>query len=242
MGITIRTALCAAALLAAAPAVAQDADFERALVGALTGEPAQGPAPVACFPDDVAEENPVECGQDDKGQSRAWFIPTKPLSKPVVTPAQSKAVNRAASQSRKTNVRSTAVVSRPAPRAVTAAAPCALDATDGAAANMCATFELGSARLTAHARGTLDTVARVLMTEPKLAGRSFLIEGHADATGDPARNRALSAERAQAVADYLKAKGLSADRLKAAGFGSDKPISGRSPEDPSNRRVQVRAV
>ena len=55
--------------------------------------------------------------------------------------------------------------------------------------------------------------------------RQIAITGHSDATGSESWNRQLSRRRAQAVADYLVAAGVSAERLIVEGVGSAQPIA-----------------
>jgi outer membrane protein OmpA-like peptidoglycan-associated protein len=65
--------------------------------------------------------------------------------------------------------------------------------------------------------------------------------GYTDATGSEEHNLRLSLKRAQAVADYLVARGIDKDRLKIRGFGKDYPVetnataAGRA----LNRRTEV---
>lgn len=100
-------------------------------------------------------------------------------------------------------------------------------------------FLMGSAELTAQARATLDRFAASLVRVGTY--RPFVIEGHTDRSGSRETNMALSSARAQAVVNYLTAKGVDRSRLVAQGYGYDKPLAGRSPEDAANRRVEVAA-
>jgi outer membrane protein OmpA-like peptidoglycan-associated protein len=100
-------------------------------------------------------------------------------------------------------------------------------------------FLLGSAELTAEARGILDRFARALVQVGSY--RPFVVEGHTDASGSRETNVALSRARAQSVVNYLAAKGVDRSRLTARGYGPDRPIAGRTPDDPANRRVEVTA-
>ena len=100
-------------------------------------------------------------------------------------------------------------------------------------------FLLGSAELTAEARGILDRFARALVQVGSY--RPFVVEGHTDASGSRETNVALSRPRAQSVVNYLAAKGVDRSRLTARGYGPDRPIAGRTPDDPANRRVEVTA-
>ena len=54
---------------------------------------------------------------------------------------------------------------------------------------------------------------------------TIVIAGHTDASGNETWNQQLSRARAQAVADYLIANGVAADRLIVEGRGSSQPIA-----------------
>jgi outer membrane protein OmpA-like peptidoglycan-associated protein len=51
------------------------------------------------------------------------------------------------------------------------------------------------------------------------------------------RDKALSQQRARAIADYLASQGVSAQQLQAVGIGSDRPLGSATPSDPVNERV-----
>ena len=99
-------------------------------------------------------------------------------------------------------------------------------------------FETGKAELTPESKTILDGVAESLVANDSIRVQ---VGGHTDNTGSAALNRRLSAARADAVRDYLISKGVAADRLTAAGFGSSKPVAsnrtaaGRA----QNRRVEL---
>ncbi|HET8727727.1 MAG TPA: OmpA family protein [Alphaproteobacteria bacterium] len=100
-------------------------------------------------------------------------------------------------------------------------------------------FELNSARLTPRAMVTLDTVGEVL-ADPGMAGRSFVVEGHTDASGSDDYNRRLSAERARAVVDYLVSHyDLPEDRFSAVGRGEVQLLPGLAPVSAEHRRVVI---
>lgn len=69
----------------------------------------------------------------------------------------------------------------------------------------------------------------------------FVVEGHTDSQGKAGANQELSVLRANAVRSELMAQGISADRVSAAGFGSDRAIADNgSPEGrANNRRVEI---
>jgi OmpA-OmpF porin, OOP family len=111
-----------------------------------------------------------------------------------------------------------------------------------AKASLLITFVTGSAELTDGARGTLDVLARALKNE-RLAGRRFVIEGHADPRGSAALNRQLSLARARSVQGYLSTShGIEAARLRPEGKGSSEPMNRADPAAPENRRVTVVAL
>ncbi len=98
-------------------------------------------------------------------------------------------------------------------------------------------FALDSDELTADAMKVVDDLADVFKAN---AGDRFIIEGHTDALGDPAYNRALSDRRARAVVAYLVARhGLPGDRFVARGQGSTQLLLPADPINGRNRRVQV---
>ena len=98
-------------------------------------------------------------------------------------------------------------------------------------------FLVGSAELTSQARGTLDRFAAALVRAGSY--RPFTVEGHTDRSGTRDTNRTLSQARATSVVNYLAAKGVDRNRLTAQGYGSERPLAGRSAVDAANRRVEV---
>lgn len=68
------------------------------------------------------------------------------------------------------------------------------------------------------------------------------IEGHTDNVGDPAKNMTLSQARTESVKTYLMARGISADRITATGYGSTKPVADNTtPQGKAkNRRVEFK--
>ncbi len=102
-------------------------------------------------------------------------------------------------------------------------------------------FELNKAVLLPEALASLKNLETFLKRNPDLM---ISLEGHTDTTGEEDFNRKLSLDRAQAVADFLLANGIDADRLLVRGFGSDLPLD--SNEDQTgrarNRRVEMRIL
>jgi len=87
----------------------------------------------------------------------------------------------------------------------------------------------------------LDQIAAVIVAHPELG--VIAVEGHTDATGNAARNTALSTRRANSVRDYLVGRGADPARITAVGFGPDRPVvpNASTPEEhEANRRVEFR--
>ena len=63
-----------------------------------------------------------------------------------------------------------------------------------------------------------------------------------DGGGDPSFNQWLSLQRAEAVVDYLVSKGVSEERLSAAGYGGQQPVSSETTPEAMrmNRRIELR--
>ena len=91
-------------------------------------------------------------------------------------------------------------------------------------------------------KAELDRLATT-MTNPKLHFVAGEIDGYTDNVGDAAYNEKLSKERAEAVANYLKSKGVVlGDRFTTKGFGAADPIADNNTEEgrAKNRRVTIR--
>ena len=87
----------------------------------------------------------------------------------------------------------------------------------------------------------LDNILELLKENPALKIR---IDGHTDNTGKPEDNLKLSNSRANAVIQYLKAKGVDPKRLAARGYGSTQPVADNATEAgrARNRRTEMRVV
>jgi OOP family OmpA-OmpF porin len=105
-------------------------------------------------------------------------------------------------------------------------------------ADLRVTFVTGSAELTSAGRREAEKFMTALAS-PSLAGKKFRIEGHTDSVGSRESNLELSKRRAQAVVEYLAAKGADRSRFDIIGYGFDKPIAGLDASAATNRRVEV---
>jgi outer membrane protein OmpA-like peptidoglycan-associated protein len=68
------------------------------------------------------------------------------------------------------------------------------------------------------------------------------VGGYTDNWGNPDSNKALSLLRANAVVDFLVREGVASSKLKAVGYGQERPIAtNRTPAGRRlNRRVEFR--
>ncbi len=82
-------------------------------------------------------------------------------------------------------------------------------------------FEFDKAELSMEGMKTLDTVAGSAAEVPN---QTIRITGHTDRLGPLEHNKDLSVRRAQAVQEYLNAKGLSAGNMDIAGVGPADPV------------------
>ena len=102
-------------------------------------------------------------------------------------------------------------------------------------------FEFDSAKLTATDKTKLDTIATRLKSEAPDA--RLTVSGHTDSVGSDAYNQKLSERRAQSVADYLVANGVSPNNVvDVVGAGESMPIADNKTDDGRqlNRRVEIK--
>ena len=87
----------------------------------------------------------------------------------------------------------------------------------------------------------LDEAVVVLKKNP---GLKICIDGHTDFRGSNEYNQTLSENRAGAVKSYFMQQGISADRLKAKGYGETKPVKPNDSEENMalNRRVELTVI
>ena len=84
-------------------------------------------------------------------------------------------------------------------------------------------FQSGKADLNvAESAPYLDRIAVLLTTKTV---KKIAIEGHTDSVGNPASNQRLSEQRADAVANALLARAVTADRLSRRGLSSTQPVA-----------------
>ncbi len=105
--------------------------------------------------------------------------------------------------------------------------------------NLNVPFGSNSSALTPDASAQLAQL-EIALNSATLSKDRFIVAGHTDAKGSAQYNKQLSQRRAEAVKGYLVSKGIDANRLDAVGYGSEHPLAPDRPEDPSNRRVEIK--
>jgi len=98
-------------------------------------------------------------------------------------------------------------------------------------------FDVNKATIKPESNGAINEIFQLMQKQTDL---NFSVEGHTDSDGDDALNQTLSEQRAKAVMDRLISMGISANRLKSAGWGESKPIgeNGTAEGKANNRRVE----
>jgi OOP family OmpA-OmpF porin len=98
-------------------------------------------------------------------------------------------------------------------------------------------FESADDTLTEKGKALLDEALPIIRGTKQ---GEIEIAGHTDSRGQPLFNQELSQARAEAVRDYLVAKGIDSNRLKPVGYGASRPIADNSTTQgqKKNRRIE----
>ena len=98
-------------------------------------------------------------------------------------------------------------------------------------------FDTGKSKLRPTSNTEIDRLVKLMKDVPTL---KIEISGHTDNTGSVKLNNSLSQDRAQAVVNYLKAKGIATSRMTAMGYGPSKPSASNKTSDgrQQNRRTE----
>lgn len=96
-------------------------------------------------------------------------------------------------------------------------------------------FKLDSAELSNADLDRLDLVIQFVQADSTIS--QVYVDGHTDSSGSRIHNRTLSEQRANAVADYLTANGISQDLIVSRYHGERYPASSSAAD---NRRTTVR--
>lgn len=99
-------------------------------------------------------------------------------------------------------------------------------------------FKPSSKKLTNASYATLDDLVSLLRQTPTA---NIEVRGHTDNTGSEKYNLELSQDRAQTVVDYFIKKGIDKKRVRAIGYGSERPIADNETAKgrDANRRVEL---
>ena len=102
-------------------------------------------------------------------------------------------------------------------------------------------FKAGSADIRTSSFRKLKRAVSVLKEFPDLR---IEIDGHTSADGSLERNMELSKQRAEAVKAYLVSAGIDESRMKAVGYGPEKPIASNKTRAgrKQNRRIEFRLL
>jgi outer membrane protein OmpA-like peptidoglycan-associated protein len=103
-------------------------------------------------------------------------------------------------------------------------------------------FEYDSAEIKDVSHPILDDVVAVMQENSHI--EQLNVVGHTSSEGSKKHNDKLSADRAEAVMNYLVEHGVDASRLTSEGKGSAEPIADNDTEEGrvANRRVEFHAV
>lgn len=102
-------------------------------------------------------------------------------------------------------------------------------------------FDTGKATIRPESFPHLDSVVEYM--QYKKSSR-IEISGHTDNVGNKKSNKKLSEARANACRDYLIKKGIDGSRIKAVGFGDERPIAPNTNDEgrQKNRRIEAKEL
>lgn len=103
-------------------------------------------------------------------------------------------------------------------------------------------FDVGKAELKNESVSELERILDLLTNNP---GIKLQINGHTDNSGNAETNKVLSLKRAETVIAFLIARGIDFNRLKAVGYGQERPIVSNDDEAGGreiNRRTEIEVL
>ncbi len=102
-------------------------------------------------------------------------------------------------------------------------------------------FDSGSSVLQDQSKYELNNLASLLKANSNV---KVELGGHTDSQGDDTNNRILSQDRAQAVVNFLRTKGVNMANMTAAGYGETSPVeTNETPEGrQANRRTELKIL
>lgn len=102
-------------------------------------------------------------------------------------------------------------------------------------------FDFDKSTLKPESITELDKVYELMVANPEMRVE---ISGHTDNKGSAEYNKGLSMRRAQVVVNYLIKKGIKKNRMKAMGYGFDRPIDTNDTDEgrAHNRRTEFTII
>lgn len=103
-------------------------------------------------------------------------------------------------------------------------------------------FDFDKATFKQDSYNELNKLERMMQQNPTM---QVEIAGHTDVVGTKNYNMFLSQKRAEAVKDFLTKKGIDSRRIKAVGYGKNKPLASNDDEKEGrelNRRVEFKVT
>lgn len=102
-------------------------------------------------------------------------------------------------------------------------------------------FDFDKATLKPESIMELDKVYDLMISNPEM---KVELSGHTDNVGSADYNKRLSMQRAQVVMNYLMKKGIKKNRMKAMGYGFDRPIDTNDTDEgrAHNRRTEFTII
>jgi len=99
-------------------------------------------------------------------------------------------------------------------------------------------FDFDKSNLKPEAMVELDRAVKIMRDNPDVM---LELQGNTDNVGTEAYNQALGKRRADAVFNYMEAKGIDPNRLKQVSFGEGKPVASNATDAgrAQNRRVEL---
>ena len=98
------------------------------------------------------------------------------------------------------------------------------------------TFAFGKANLKPQAQAALDGIYGEIA---QVHSAKVAVAGYTDRIGSDAGNLKLSQRRADTVANYFVAKGVSADAISATGYGKANPVTGATCDQVKGRKALI---
>lgn len=102
-------------------------------------------------------------------------------------------------------------------------------------------FESDSSRMMSGSQQQISEIVEMMQADADLA---LSVNGYTDNSGTAQRNLELSRERAHAIVDELVRRGIPAARLRAHGFGRERPVADNATAEgrAKNRRVELERI